>query len=187
MPPKTHTSAVVIIPPRELWGPIQAIRRRYDNRVRRWMPHITLLYPFRPWDMFDLLERPLASACRSVEPFEVILGRFRWFEHTPGNFTVWLTAEPAELLRRLHEALWRVVPDCGDVRQFPGGFTPHLSVGQVRGRAAMEELIESLQSVWRPLSFTVREVALIYRNEPPDDVFRVDRTLSLGSGRATRL
>ena len=45
---KTHKSAVVIIPPEEIWEPIQKIRRLYDRQCHRWMPHITLIYPFRP-------------------------------------------------------------------------------------------------------------------------------------------
>ncbi|MBI5480461.1 MAG: 2'-5' RNA ligase family protein [Deltaproteobacteria bacterium] len=45
---KTHHTAVVIIPPGEIWGPIQAIRQRHDQQFHRWMPHITPLYPFRP-------------------------------------------------------------------------------------------------------------------------------------------
>jgi hypothetical protein len=40
---KVFTSAVVIIPPEELWIPIQKIRKKYDRQINRWMPHITLL------------------------------------------------------------------------------------------------------------------------------------------------
>ena len=48
MPVKTHHTAVVAMPPPEVWEPIQAIRRQHDRNVHRWMPHITLLYPFMP-------------------------------------------------------------------------------------------------------------------------------------------
>ncbi|GAH05617.1 unnamed protein product, partial [marine sediment metagenome] len=44
---KVYSSAVVIIPPREKWASIQEIRKIYDRNLTRWMPHITLLYPFR--------------------------------------------------------------------------------------------------------------------------------------------
>ena len=52
MSQKTHTTAAVLIPPEDVWGPIQAIRREHDRQFRRWMPHITLLYPFRPREQF---------------------------------------------------------------------------------------------------------------------------------------
>ena len=58
--------------------------------------------------------------------------------------------------------------------------TPHLSVGQVRGHEPLARLKSELQEHWLPLSFAVNEVNLIWRNPPPDDVFRVDRAVRLG-------
>jgi hypothetical protein len=37
--------------------------------------------------------------------------------------------------------LQKVVPDCDDVEKFKDGFTPHLSVGQVRGRKSLEKCL----------------------------------------------
>lgn len=42
----THQTAVVVIPPEDVWPSIQAIRREHDRKIRRWMPHITLIEPF---------------------------------------------------------------------------------------------------------------------------------------------
>ncbi len=53
---KVYTSAVVIIPPKEKWKPIQEIRQLYDRNINRWMPHITLLYPFRPKNSYSKIE-----------------------------------------------------------------------------------------------------------------------------------
>jgi 2'-5' RNA ligase len=177
---KTHMAAVVLIPPEQLWAPVQEIRRRHDRQFRRWMPHVTLLYPFRPREDFDALAGPLEEAARTVQPFDVELAEFRWFSHGRRSFTVWLAPEPAVRIGLLQEALWRVVPDCDDVRQFAGGFTPHLSVGQVRDRQQLKELLAALRSAWRPLRFRVESVSLIWRRRPPDDVFRVDRSIRLG-------
>jgi len=171
---------VVIVPPEGQWAPIQAIRRRYDRQVRRWMPHITLLFPFRPVEEFDAVAADLAVACGEVEPFEVALRELRWFGHGGERYTLWLVPEPAGPILRLHDALWRKVPDCDEVRRFPEGFTPHLSVGQVRGRDRLERVAGEIAAAWRPMAFTVRHVCLIWRNEPPDDVFRVGRRLPLG-------
>jgi 2'-5' RNA ligase len=177
---KTHQTAVVIIPPESCWEPIQAIRREHDRQVRRWMPHVTLLYPFRPREEFAALESRLRVVCAEIEPFEVHLGEFRHFEHGRGGHTLWLAPEPAEGLVRLQAGLACVVPDCDDTTRHQRGFTPHLSVGQVRGRQAMTGLKRELQSHWRPLSFQIAEASLIWRNPPPDDVFRVDRVVPLG-------
>ena len=180
MSAKTHQTAVVLIPPEECWGPIQAIRARHDRQYRRWMPHVTLLYPFRPREQFEAVERRLREACRSIPPFQVQLLEFRHFRHGRGRFTLWLAPEPEEAAVRLQAALESAVPDCDDVSRHGAGFTPHLSVGQMEGYEALAGLQTSLQAGWQPLTFTALTVSLIWRGRPPDDVFQVDRDLPLG-------
>jgi hypothetical protein len=68
---KTHHTAVV--PPEGVWEPIQAIRRRHDRQVHRWMPHCNLLYPFRHREEFPAILPALRGACASVAPFTVSL------------------------------------------------------------------------------------------------------------------
>ena len=180
-PPKTHKTAVVLIPPEELWPPIQAIRREHDRHVRGWMPHITMIYPFRPQEQFEEMAELFRTVCQSIEPFEMHLSRLRCFYHGRQQYTLWLAPEPAEPVIALQTALWQVVPDCDEARKFKHGFTPHLSVGQVCGKTQMEQLREHLQAHWQPLTWTVREINLICRNQPPDDVFRVERKVGLGT------
>lgn len=177
---KTHQTAVVVVPPESCWEPIQIIRREHDRQVRRWMPHITLLYPFRPRSQFDVVAGQLRAACAVIEPFEVRLAEFREFRHGRDSYTLWLTPEPREALVRLQAALQSAVPDCDDTARHAEGFTPHLSVGQVRGHEPLARLKSELQEHWSPLAFAVNEVNLIWRNPPPDDVFRVDRAVRLG-------
>jgi 2'-5' RNA ligase len=174
----------VAIPPAEVQPPIQDLRRRYDRQFRRWMPHLTLLYPFRPREEFAELLDTVRTACRSVPPFEVELREFRAFAHGERSVTLWLAPLPADGLANLHRALLSAFPDCVDTAQFEGGYTPHLSVGQVRGPEAVrraEELRAQLQAGWQPLRVAVREVSLLWRNEPPDDVFRVAERVALGA------
>lgn len=178
---KTHRTAVVVIPPESVAGPVQAIRHRYDRQVRRWMPHITLLYPFVPREAFDAVEPRLAEAARRIAPFEVTLTDFRWFHHGGQSYTLWLQPEPAGALIHLHSALREAVPHCDDTARYRGGYTPHLSVGQVRGPERLEAVAGSLRAQWRPLRFLVDRVYLIWRNAPPDDVFRIDRSVVLGT------
>jgi 2'-5' RNA ligase len=180
MTAKTHKTAVVLTPPQERWEPIQAIRRRHDRHLRRWMPHVTLIYPFRPREQLDEVEPSLHEACSRIEPFEVCLAEFRHFHHGRERFTLWLAPEPRDSLVALQTALESVVPDCDDLSRHPDGFTPHLSVGQVSGRDAMAALKTTLQASWQPLTFSARRVSLIWRADKPDDVFRVDRQIELG-------
>ncbi|HET6203518.1 MAG TPA: 2'-5' RNA ligase family protein [Planctomycetota bacterium] len=179
---KTHRSALVVVPPEDLWGPIQAIRRIHDRHLDRWMPHVTLLYPFRPEDEFDDAARLVGEVCAGILPFAVRLTRFRWFLHGPSSATVWLGPEPTGSLVALERALEARFPDCDEVRRHPDGFTPHLSVGQAREEAEAERLARGFQATWEPISFEVVEVALIAcEDEGP---FRIVRVVPLGGAAA---
>jgi 2'-5' RNA ligase len=177
---KTHTTAVVVIPPEPLWEPIQAIRRRHDRSVRRWMPHITLLYPFVPPRAFVDATPLLHQVSAAIIPFAISLRRFALFAHGRRSATVYLAPEPAEPLIALQTRLWEAFPAYDDTRRHQQGFTPHLSVGQAPGTAAGEALIHTLTAEWPALSFTVAAIHLIARAEPPDDVFQLVRTVAFG-------
>jgi len=180
MDSKTHQTAVVLIPPQECWEPIQVIRRVHDRHVERWMPHVTLLYPFRPREMFDEAAGMLRATVKDIEPFGVRLREFRHFRHGRTGYTIWLAPEPDDALKQLQDRLQAALPDCDDVSRYGAGFTPHLSVAQVRGSAALEELTRSLRESWRPIVFRATQVSLIWRDAPPNDVFQVDRSVPLG-------
>ncbi len=169
-PTKSPHTAVVLIPPESLWEPIQAIRRVYDVHIKRWMPHVTLLFPFLPAERFAQAEPDLDPVCRAFPAFRVKLAEFNYF---PGPKTAWLDPEPAETVRRLQSELQQKFPDFDDVARFPGGFRPHLSVGQ-----GPPDLPGRLQTTWKTIEFEAREVALIKR-DGPEDPFRVDRTFRL--------
>jgi 2'-5' RNA ligase len=179
MQPNTLTTAVVLIPPDEVQPSIQAIRQAHDRHFTRWMPHITLLYPFRPRHEFDRLAAQLAVACRALEPFQVRLAEIRCFRHRRESYTLWLAPEPREAVVHLQAVVGRVAPECDDVAKHRDGFTPHLSLGQVRGEPRRRALQQALQDTWQPLVFSAQEISLIWRGEPPDDVFRVAQTIRL--------
>ena len=180
--PRVHHTAVVLIPPDAVWEPIQALRRKHDSKFQRWMPHVTLLYPFLPEESFDEAESLRAEALRGVKPFEVTLAGFNHFEHR-ANVTAWLKPEdrPHGALQSLHAALEQALPECTDQgRKSARGFTPHLSVGQLprSGAADIERTLAGWAKHWRPLTFEAREVCIIRRKG--DTPFEVLRRIPLG-------
>jgi 2'-5' RNA ligase len=177
---KTYKTALVLIPPPEIWPPIQAIREEYDRHFLRWMPHISLLYPFRERGDWAGLCGSLERACQRFAPFELELASFDVFQHR-SSYTLWLAPEPRDAIVQLQAALCSVVPDCDDTRQHRGGFTPHLSVGQAGGRDRPDKLLGELQAAWQPCHFCARAVSWIWRGDPPDDVFRLGQAIPLGS------
>lgn len=178
VPGKSHHTAVAVVPPEGVWEPIQEIRRRHDRQIHRWMPHINLLYPFRPRAELPAITPALGDACGGIEPFPVTLGDFRYFRHGSGRCTLWLAPEPAEAVRDLQAALRAAFPDCDDLSRFPAGFTPHLSVGQFASPRECQRVREQLLAGWGPIAFPVTEVALLARAE--DLPFVVECRLPLG-------
>jgi hypothetical protein len=62
----TYTTAIVVIPPEEVWPAIQAIRTKHDSEARRWMPHMTLVYPCLPLADLQAAQERLGIACRTT-------------------------------------------------------------------------------------------------------------------------
>src|SRR4051794_12014728 len=102
----THTTGLVVIPPASAWPPIQAIRAEHDRKLRGWMPHVTLIYPFLPPEELDRAASRLEPICTALQPFTLTLASFDSFRHHRDSYTVWLRPEPEEPLLALHEALW---------------------------------------------------------------------------------
>ena len=50
--------------------------------------------------------------------------------------------------------------------QLPTTFTPHVGIGQVRGRKRRQALLDELPGGWQPVSFRVSEAHFIVRDDP---------------------
>ena len=168
---KTHTTAVVLIPPESVQAPIQAIRSVHDRNFLRWMPHITLLYPFAERRDFESVIPALAQVAQQVSPFSVEFVRFDAFRHRK-SCTMFLVPEPEDEIVRLHSVLLQQLPDYDDTARFAGGFHPHLSVGQFQHRLLQTEQ-QRLQTEWQPLQCEMEAISLIYRSPETDDQFVV--------------
>lgn len=160
-----YQSAIVIIPPKELWEKIQPIRKLYDKKVDRWMPHITLIYGFLPVEHFALAAQVISQTLKELSPFKVTLTKYGTFSHR-NNSTAWLepVSEPANALHKLQSLLAKIFPQCDEQSKKSNGFTPHLSVGQFDSPAtAMKKL-----PTWQEVDFLVDRVAVIHRqgNQP---------------------
>ena len=176
---KTHNTAIVVIPPEDVWGPIQAIRQEYDSKIKRWMPHIALIYPFGPESDFGRAADELAPVCRAFPPFDITLATFRMFNHGKGYHTIWLAPEPKEPLLDLHAKVWTALSQQDDFGPGTERFEPHLSVGRARGTANAVKLLEGLQADWMPIRFPVLAIHLISRGNRRDSTFRIVKSLSL--------
>ncbi len=176
---KVYTSAVVIIPPEGKWEPIQEIRKIYDRQINRWMPHITLLYPFRPENEYSRLEKEFSEKCKQIKPSEISLKKFKYFPHGKERYTIWLDPEPNDLIINVQAELLKIVPDCNDVNKFKKGFTPHLSVGQIIGNDKLNEVINHLQKNWNHIEFFLNHIYFISRGDSKISKFEIIKQFSL--------
>jgi 2'-5' RNA ligase len=131
-----------------------------------------------PREQLGTARRFLADACGEIPAFEIQLARVNTFRHRRDNYTIWLRPEPEEPLVKLQAALCQSMQEAGGSGTSKP-FQPHLSVGQVTGRAKMVALVDQLEAAWSPLRVRISSVAMIWRNEPPDDVFRVAAEIPL--------
>lgn len=177
---KTHTTAVVLIPPQEIQPPIQAIRKLHDRNYERWMPHITLLYPFVPQQDFQEIIPTLSEVAHHTDPFSISLASFDAFKHRKTS-TLFLVPEPKDNIVDLHRTLTQQLPDYDDTARFPGGFNPHLSVGQF-SRGSLREAQQKLQDQWIPIQYEAESLSLIYRSAETNDRFIVAENFHFRKG-----
>lgn len=174
----THQTALCIIPPENLWKPIQMIRSIHDKAYARWMPHINLIYPFVPESEFDQTKEKLERVLQEQTPFDIEFDQssIQYFKQKGQQCTFHLrpkiSAKTVEIQNQIQNALFKST----------GGTTPsfeaHLTLGQTTTSRISDVLIE-MKSKWTPIKFTVDRLAMISRENDPNEEFSIKKQIFL--------
>lgn len=174
----TYHTALVLIPPPTQWKSIQQLRRQFDSKYERWMPHFTLVYGFVPAELLADAAVLAAQVCKETQPTAITLENYGFFSHQQ-SVTAWLSADETAnaWLKTLQARLQLLFPQCNEQSSRSNGFQPHLTIGQF---ADKETALANLPQ-WEALRFEAFHLAVISRKE--DTAFELYCQIELGSGK----
>ncbi len=150
------STAIVIFAPHEVQAIATPIMRQYATETLIRVPaHVTLMFPFVPFEQLDEAARTVKSICSNIAPFDITLSGYGQF---PGViFMQPANPEPIKaVFRQIYDA-FPLFPPYGDA--FGYDLHPHLTVAEFNND-------EEQRAVWlpdyAPLTFLAERVHLIY-------------------------
>lgn len=167
----TGVETAVIVPLLELEPVVQRLRSRADGPdVPRVPAHVTVLFPWVVPPVTEADVASLAECAAGFEPFEFAFREVGWFD----DVVVWLRPDPDTTFRQLTAAVHRLWPDHPPYGGEHGDPTPHLTIGESGGPAAMREVaaiaerllpwrcraeeLWIMEGTWEPVSWWRRSV-----------------------------
>jgi len=158
----TPQSTLVVMPPKDDWGPFVEIKKHHMNpRIKRPpYPHITMMQPFVEPHAFGEVAEILTKALAEVDPFECTLKDFKIFDNGKSH-TLFIdpVCDPPGSLERVYGILEATLP----AYALKKGFCAHIGIGFFRNLAKAKECLETYQASWTPIRFRVTHLDINYR------------------------
>jgi len=159
---KTGETGLVVMPPPEIRNEINMWRRIFNAYDDMMTPHITVLYPFVPAEVWDRSRAEAVGELKSVKPFRIKLRDLGTFVRDES--VLWLKPEDGNALMKIHTKMRRLFSEY--LAPSSLAYVPHLTLGYF---VKIEDLFKARRTVQRqlkPLHFTVeRVIYAIYEEE----------------------
>lgn len=164
------TALVVMIPP-EFHDVINYWRNGHDKAYPRWMPHITLYYPFISVEDFPAVGERIQAAVAGFGSFEMNLNQINYFKQGKGGkSTIHLRVEDDKPLQNLFKRIKEAIPEipCAHPQ-----LTPHVTLGQGKDKDETNRMIREMEEYFREkgqggemmMKMMISEIQLINRSE----------------------
>ncbi|HEX9988156.1 MAG TPA: 2'-5' RNA ligase family protein [Chloroflexia bacterium] len=159
----TGETAVVIVPPHDICGFADHYRRLYmPDTLHRIPPHITLAYPFVPFDELEAAMPRLADALAACPPRAISIRGFSVFRDTG---ILYLHVANDERVLSLYHAILAEFPDYPAYKgQFGPDLVPHMGVGKFTDPGELERVYQELSGMRLFLSWDVECVQVMYKD-----------------------
>jgi 2'-5' RNA ligase len=169
-----------IIPPRDVWGPIQSLRTAFIPDARCG-PHFSFLDPFVTLKHFPDAAKLLTEELSTFKPFKVYLNKLNYFIHSQ-TISLFLEpiTEPPNAIEDLLERCLKIFPQCNDtvLRSKTGKYQPHMTIAKFTSEEQLHTEMAKLRENWNPISFEVKELYFLHRYE--GNPFEVRHVIPLG-------
>ncbi|CAF3510562.1 unnamed protein product [Rotaria sordida] len=180
--PITHRSALVLLPPMNIWPLIESFREKYDPLFNQWPPHINLFWPF-----FDLIDTeddeenillPLRLLFAQYKSFDIEINEIDSIKENHISFMK-LNQQSTEHVKQLYENIKQLFPQW--LFNNENNYNLHMTIAQFDSMKKQNQ-VKPLLTLTEPIQFPVRYVYILRQTSDDHKTsFHIAYQLPLGS------
>jgi 2'-5' RNA ligase len=150
------TTTLTIIAPHEVQAIAVPTMQRYCfDSLLRMAAHLTVLFPFVPFERLDNASDILRELCANVEAFDVTMNGYGAFPQV-----AFMKPDNPQPIQVLFRKVFAAFPECPPYEgEFGDNITPHMTVGEF---ASEEEQARAILPDYEPITFRVSRLHLMY-------------------------
>lgn len=165
---------IMIFPEFENMEIIDNIRKQYDPLAELVVPHITLVFPFESQMSNDELSDILKNRLSSIKPFQLELQGISKQEDAFGNYLFLDIPQGTEEICTINKLLYE-----NEFKEFCFGapFTPHMTIGKLPTKEALDDAYNSVKSVKDSFTTMVNKISVEMIGEHDESIIIIESEL----------